>query len=87
MTAPSHLSAAVAAVWSEIVARQPDAAESPIELEAYAALVATLRRHVARIEAEGDFPVNAKGEPAPHPSLDIVRRTSAELRSWRGRFP
>lgn len=83
---PAHLPPDVAAVWTEVVTRNAMHAGSPHELEAYCTLVATLRRHQRRVAEEGDYPEDAKGQPVPHPSLEIIRRTAADLRAWGRRF-
>lgn len=83
MTAPAHLSTAAAAVWREL----EDGGMIPGPgFDAYCNQVTIERDASARISAEGLIVADAKGQPVPHPALDIQRRAQAEIRSWSGKF-
>lgn len=80
MSAPKHLSPAVAAVWDECA---PDLARKRLtdaQIEAYAVCVARMRDAQARVDAEGLIIADEKGRPIPHPALVIEKSCRAELR-------
>lgn len=56
------------------------------DLEAYCGQVALVRDSSARIAAEGTVIADPKGNPIPHPCVEIGRRAQAEVRAWAGRF-
>jgi len=83
VSAPAHLSSAAALVWAEL----EDGGLIPAPgFDAYCNQVAIERDAAARIAAEGLIVADAKGQPVPHPALDIQRRAQAEIRSWSGKF-
>lgn len=88
MSAPGHLPADVAAVWSEVCERHGDDAqriEGP-DLEAYCGQVARLRDAQRRIDAEGLVIADPKGHPVPHPAIAIERVAQDEIRKWGTTF-
>lgn len=86
MTAPAHLTPAVAAVWSEVItAYGSDEIVGP-DLEAYCGQVAQLRDAQARIASDGLITADPKGNPIPHPAIAIERAAQDEIRKWGPRF-
>lgn len=57
------------------------------ELEAYATQVSRLRDAARRVESEGLIISDSKGQPLPHPALEIERAAQAEVRLWAARCP
>lgn len=88
MTALSHLPAAVAAVWAEVVAAYGEGAEA-VEgpaLEAYCGQVATLRECQRRLADEGLIVADPKGVPMDHPAIKLERAAQDEIRKWGDQF-
>ena len=88
MTALSHLPAAVAAVWAEVVAAYGEGAEA-VEgpaLEAYCGQVATLREWQRRLADEGLRVADPKGVPMDHPAIKLERAAQDEIRKWGDQF-
>ena len=84
---PDHLAPAALAVWRETVAAHPtpDRIVGP-DLEAYCVQVARMRDAQARVDTEGMVVADAKGNPIPHPALELERRAQVEVRAWGDRF-
>lgn len=88
MSAPEHLPPDVAQVWAEVVktyGERPERIEGP-DLEAYCGQVARLRDAQRRLAAEGSVVADPKGNPIPHPALEIERRAQDEIRKWGPAF-
>lgn len=81
-SAPAHLSASARAVWDELVLSLVPAAG----FDAYCNQVAIERDAAGRISAEGLIVADSKGNPVPHPALEIQRRAQVEIRAWAGKF-
>ena len=56
------------------------------DLDAYCGQVALVRESADRVSSEGMVIADAKGNPIPHPAVEIGRRAQAEVRAWAGRF-
>lgn len=84
--APAHLPADVARVWVEVVARFGDESIAGPALEAYCGQVARLREAQARLAEEGLIVTDPKGNPIPHPAIQVERVAQDEIRKWRHRF-
>lgn len=56
------------------------------DLEVYCGQVAIVRDAADRIAAEGMVIADPKGNPIPHPCVEIGRKAQAEVRAWAGRF-
>ena len=84
MSAPSHLPKSVRAVWDEIVEAYGAGSHRIVgpELEAYCGQIATLRDAQARLDKEGRVVADAKGNPIPHPALEIEKSAQQEIRKW-----
>lgn len=83
MKAPEHLTEEAKAVWRQIVRTRKRDGLAPLNvttLESVAVLTSRLRDASARIETEGLLIADAKGNPIPHPALEIERVTSEQLR-------
>lgn len=78
-----ELPASVQAVKDELIAE--GFAVIP-GFDAYCAQVAIERDAGGRVASEGIVVANAKGEPVPHPALDIQRKAQAEMRAWGPRL-
>ncbi len=50
--------------------------------DAYCGQVAIERDAAGRVAAEGIVVADAKGQPVPHPALEIQRKAQAEMRAW-----
>lgn len=50
--------------------------------DAYCAQVAVEREASSRVATEGIVVADAKGQPIPHPALEIQRKAQAEMRAW-----
>lgn len=87
LSPPEGMTDAVAKVWCEITGAHPSPSTiiGP-DLEAYCALIATLREARDRIEREGMVVESKRGEPVPHPALAVERATVRELRGWGDRY-
>ncbi|MBK9156706.1 MAG: P27 family phage terminase small subunit [Micropruina sp.] len=83
MSAPDHLPADMRVVWDELAAQY--VAGGP-DFEAYCGQVARLRSAQHRIADEGLVVADSKGQPVPHPALDIERKAQAEIRAWSGKL-
>ena len=81
MSAPKHLSAAVAAVWAEVAPELERKRLTSAQVEAYCVCVARMRDAQARVDAEGLIIADEKGRPIPHPALVIERACRAELKA------
>lgn len=56
--------------------------QSGPSMDALAGQIARLRDAQARIDAEGLIIADAKGNPIPHPAIEIERKAQAEIRAW-----
>ncbi|MGB4835345.1 MAG: P27 family phage terminase small subunit [Nostocoides sp.] len=56
------------------------------DVEAYCGQVALLRECQERVSAEGVIIAGPKGEPMPHPAVEIGRKAQVEIRAWAHRF-
>lgn len=85
---PKHLPEDVAPIWVEIVNAWGDDADQVIgpELEAFCGQVARLREAARRIAKEGLITADPKGNPIPHPAIEIERSAQAQVRSWGAQF-
>lgn len=90
---PAHLDEHAAAVWREVVDAHREPPNDPArivghELEAYCAVVATLRDVRARIAigSEEVIVADERDRPVPHPAFDLMRQLSREMREWGDRF-
>ena len=81
--APQHLSAAARAIWDEMVA---DGWRVAPGFDAYCNQMAIERDAGGRIASEGIIVADAKGNPVPHPALEIQRKAQVEIRGWAGKF-
>lgn len=80
---PAHLSESAATVWAELT----DGGVIPAPgFDAYCNQIAIERKAAAKIDAEGLIVSDSKGNPVPHPALDIQRKAQAEVRAWAGKF-
>lgn len=70
-------------VRAELVAAGLDDGPS---LEAYAGQILRLRDAQARLATEGVIIADPKGNPIPHPALEIERKAQAEIRAWAERM-
>ena len=87
MNAPDHLAKDVAAIWVEIMTKQPDNRRlAGPEFEAYCGAVARLRDAQRRIADEGAIVPDGKQNPVPHPALAIERQCMEQLRKWGSKF-
>lgn len=50
--------------------------------DAYCGQVAIEREAAQRVAREGIVVADAKGNPVPHPALEIQRKAQAEMRAW-----
>ena len=82
MEAPAHMSDAARAVWVELT----ETIVPGPGFDAYCNQVVIERDATARVAAEGLIVADSKGQPVPHPALEIQRRAQAEIRSWSGKF-
>ena len=73
----------IAEVYDDFISR--GAKPSP-ELEAYAGQVVRLRDAQRRLAAEGSVIADPKGNPIPHPALQIERMAQDEIRKWKGKI-
>lgn len=88
MKPPEHLTAGVAAVWSELypaLGARADRLAGP-EFEAYCTAVARLRDAQKRIQDEELIVPDSKGAPTAHPAFAVERQCMDELRRWGSRF-
>lgn len=82
MSAPEHMSEMAKKVWDEM-----EEIFTPAPgFEAYCNQLAIERDAGARIAAEGLIVADSKGQPVPHPALEIQRRAQVEIRAWSGKF-
>lgn len=72
--------AAVEAVRAELLAQ---GYKDIPGLDAYCAQVAIERDATARILREGLVIADAKGQPVPHPALEVQRAAAASIRAWQ----
>ena len=84
MDAPEYMGDAAALIWNELTG-EGGLVPAP-GFDAYCNQMAIERDAAGRIAAEGLIVADAKGQPVPHPALDIQRRAQAEIRSWAGKF-
>lgn len=54
--------------------------------EQYCGQVAVEREAARRIADEGLVVADPKGNPIPHPAVEIQRRAQAEIRAWSSQF-
>ena len=80
---PAHLSDSARAVWVELTEQGVRPAPG---FDAYCNQISIERDAAARIAREGIIVSDPKGQPVPHPALDIQRKAQAEVRSWAGKF-
>lgn len=85
LTAPAHLPADVAAVWLEINTENGNPFSGP-SFEAYCGQVARLREAQRRVSIEGLVIADPKGNPVPHPAIQIEKQAQAEIRAWGTKF-
>ena len=78
---PPGLPPAEAAIWVEVVTRNPHSVTGPA-LEAYVGQVARMRDAQRRIAEEGLVIASPRGDPIPHPAIEIERKAQAEIRAW-----
>lgn len=83
MSAPGHLPERIQAIWLSLVA---DGAIPGPGFDAYCGQVAIERDCAARVAREGVITADAKGNPVPHPALEVQRKAQAEVRAWGDRF-
>ena len=81
--APQYLSESARAIWDEMVA---DGWRPAPGFDAYCNQMAIERDAAARIAVEGIIVADAKGNPVPHPALEIQRKAQVEIRGWAGKF-
>lgn len=87
MTAPKHMSEAVATAWEELVADRQELGLpmlKPGVAEAAAVQLARMRDAAKRIEAEGLLVSDGKGNPVAHPALEVERLAQEHLRRLVG---
>jgi phage terminase small subunit len=80
---PPHLSELAAEIWNELQAGGTMPAPG---FDAYCNQMAVERQASRKIAIEGLIVADAKGNPVPHPALDIQRKAQAEVRLWAGKF-
>lgn len=54
--------------------------------EAYCGQVARLREAQRRVSIEGLVIADPKGNPVPHPAIQIEKQAQAEIRAWGTKF-
>ncbi len=54
--------------------------------DAYCAQVHVERDAGARVASEGLIVADSKGNPVPHPALEVQRKAQAEIRAWGPRL-
>lgn len=85
---PDGMPSDVAAVWDEIVTAHGEDWER-IEgpgLEAFCGQIARLREAQRRLAEEGLVTADPKGNPIPHPAVQIERVAQGEIRKWGQQF-
>lgn len=80
---PGHLPDDVRVVWEELAPHSPAFGSL---FEAFCGQVARMRDARKRISAEGLVVADAKGQPMPHPALEIERKAQVEIRAWGPQF-
>ena len=82
---PKNLPEHLAAIWRE-TAPQVRPAIGAAGLEALCIQIARQRDAQRRITEEGLVVADGKGNPAPHPALEIERAAQREIRDWLKQF-
>jgi len=72
-------------IWDELDEQMRDSIGA-VGLEALCVQVYRMRDAQARVTADGMVVVDAKGNPVPHPALDIEKRAQAEVRTWLDKY-
>jgi phage terminase small subunit len=83
MSAPEHLSKESQKIWLQIAEHRADLGLAPLRptvLEAVAVITSRMRDASARIDEEGLLVSDAKGNPIPHPAIEIERLAAEQLR-------
>tara|TARA_Y100000310_G_C20366002_1_gene661215 strand:- start:67 stop:330 length:264 start_codon:yes stop_codon:yes gene_type:complete len=87
MTAPPHMSEAVASAWEELIADREKLGLPMLKPgvgEAAAVQLVRMRDASKRIEAEGLLVADGKGNPVAHPALEVERLAQEHLRRLLG---
>lgn len=81
--APAHLPDQTRAIWDELT----EAGYRPGPgFDAYCGQIAVERDCAARVMREGVVVADAKGQPVPHPALEVQRKAQVEVRQWGATF-
>ena len=84
---PQHLSPSAVGAWREVVAGREQAGFAPLEapiVEMIAVQLARMRDAAARVDGEGLLIADPKGNPVPHPALEVERAAGEQLRRLLG---
>ncbi|QHO91936.1 hypothetical protein CWT12_12315 [Actinomyces sp. 432] len=85
-TPPTHLPDDVATIWQEVIDTYGDDSIAGPALDAYCSQVAVERAATRAIQSDGLIVEGPKGEPIPHPALELQRRAQDEIRKWGNQF-
>lgn len=84
---PDHLTAAVAAIWSDVVQAHPKPETlNAIRLEAYCLAVATLRSAHEDIASNGLTVIDDRGQAVKNPALAAAKDAQDQVRRWGTEF-
>lgn len=78
---PEHISD----IWDEIV-QTVDERIGSAGMEALCGCIHTLREAEERVMVEGIVIGDAKGNPCPHPAIQIAKNCQSEVRAWVKEF-
>jgi len=80
-TLPAHISE----IWEEVEG-SVRAQIGEAGMESLCSQIHRMREARTRIDEEGIVVQDSKGNPTPHPALDIERRAQTEIRAWMKDF-
>lgn len=81
ITKPVGLAEHLSEIWDETVG-SVQASIGSAGLESLCIQIHRMRDAQARVTDEGMVTSDAKGNPCPHPALEIERKAQAEVRTW-----
>lgn len=83
-TPPANMPESQHESWRHVVATYPTA--PPEAQEQLAVLLTRVRDASRRVDEEGAIVADERGNPAPHPALQIEERAQAQIRAWLKQF-
>ena len=82
---PDNLPDHISVIWDELI----DSVRFQIGeagMESLCSQVYRMREAGTRIDEEGIVVQDSKGNPVPHPAIEIEKRAQAEIRAWMKDF-